>query len=261
MPRLLALILVLMLVSCCAGPTKEFRSDATRSLTTPIDPPEIKLYAFKDHEIMAVYQKNRQDDGIQYAQLIEKVAEWQKERKATRILSDKYHHEIIQSKEFYDSGRYDEAVNLLLPVVKEEPYNIFALEALARALYRTNDKEKSFTLYHRLIGILDNQENEGGEKDAVPIDMWFPEAYWKYSALLMDQEYWDLAAFNISRFLMVLRKMQQPQPLILFDQALSTLTKAYFQMKKFDIAQYYAQEALKLNPDNTYVKKYIKQMD
>jgi tetratricopeptide (TPR) repeat protein len=260
MPRLLVPILALMIFSCCAGPTNEFRSDATRSLATAIKPPEVKLYAFKDYDIMTVYQKTRKDDGMRYAQWIKKVAAWQQERKETRNFSEKHHYEIVLSKEWYASGRYGEAVDILLPVVKEEPYNLFALESLARALYRHDDRGRSFEFYHRLIGMLDNQQNYAGEKNIVPIDMSFPEAYWKYGTLLMDKEYWGLGAFNISRFLMILSKMQEPQPLILFDQALSSLTKAYFHMKKFEIAKYYAQEALKLNPDNQYVRKYIKKM-
>lgn len=260
MPRLLIPILALMIVSCCAGPTNEFRSDATRSLATTIKPPNLKLYAFKDTDIMAVYQKSRKDDGIQYAQWIEKGVEWRQEREEIRNFSEKYHYEIVLSKELYASGRYGEAVDILLPVVTEEPYNLFALESLARALYRHDDRKQSFEFYHRLIGMLDNQEYDAGEKNIVPIDMLFPEAYWKYGTLLMDKEYWDLGAFNISRFLMILSKMQEPQPLILFDQALSSLTEAYFYMKKFEIAKYYAHEVLKLNPDNQYVKKYIKRM-
>lgn len=260
MPRLLVPILALMIFSCCAGPTNEFRSDATHSLATAIKPPEVKLYAFKDPNIMTVYQKTRKEDGIRYAHWIEKLAGWRQERKETHNFSDKYHNEIVLSKELYASGRYGEAADILLPVVTEEPYNLFALESLGRALYRNDDRERSFECYHRLIGMLDNQDNDEGEKNIVPIDMSFPEAYWKYGTLLMDKEYWDVGAFNISRFLLILTKMQEPQPLILFDQALSSLTKAYFQMKKFEIAKYYAQETLKLNPDNQFVTKYIKQM-
>jgi tetratricopeptide (TPR) repeat protein len=258
--RFLTSIFALMLLFCCTGPTEEVRPDFTRSLATTKQP-EIKLYAFEDKDIMTASNKQRKADAKQYSHWIAKIGEWNEAIRNSQTFSEKYHQEIIRSRELYSEGNYVEAVNLLTLIVKEEPYNLFALNDLARTLYRINDRKSSLDVYNRLIGIMDNQGNDAGGGVVVPIDAWFPEAYWKYGTLLMDHGYWDLAAYNISRFLMYESMVRTGQPVLLFEQALSYLTEAFFNMKKYDIAKYYAQETLKLNPDNGYVKKYLDQME
>ena len=44
---------------------------------------------------------------------------------------------------------------------------------------------------------------------------------------------------------------------MLVDQALSYLTAAFFNLGDHDVAWYYAQQALRQNPNNQYVLKYV----
>jgi tetratricopeptide (TPR) repeat protein len=55
-----------------------------------------------------------------------------------------------------------------------------------------------------------------------------------------------------------MRKHNDAQPFVL--QAYSYLTKAYFNLGRYDVAKYYADAALWINPKNEYVKYYLDQI-
>jgi tetratricopeptide (TPR) repeat protein len=168
------------------------------------------------------------------------------------------HHqnEIDQSKRLYDEGKYIDAANAVHEALKDEPENEFILECYARALYRTDTyRPESFELYRRLISLLDSKD----QKSTIALNSWFMEAYWKYGTLFMDRRDWERAAFEMSRALAISFSLNDPQPFAL--QAYSYLTKAYYQMGRYDVARYYADAALQINPKNEYVKFYLDQIE
>ena len=171
------------------------------------------------------------------------------------VQSDRHQKEIDTSRRLYDEGKYIEAAKTVQAALKDEPSNVFILECYARALYRMDPyRPASYEVYRRLISLLDNKE----EKTTILLDSWFKEAYWKYGTLLMDRGEWEKAAFEISRALAICFSQNDMQPFIL--QAYSYLTKAYFHMERYDVAKYYADAALQINPKNEYVKYYLDQI-
>lgn len=179
-----------------------------------------------------------------------------------KTLSEKYNAEILKSNELYEQRDYKQAAVILKLPIELEPYNAFILEAYAKALYRQNLREESFVYYKRLIDLLNRGPKMNDKKmteNTIVIDFWFVDAYWKYGTLLMDRGEWKAAAFEISRFLLMNRNMCSQQP-NLCVQAFSYLTEANFEMKEYNIARYYAEIALALDPSNGYVKSYLAKM-
>jgi tetratricopeptide (TPR) repeat protein len=152
--------------------------------------------------------------------------------------------------------QYIEAAKAVQGALKDEPDNEFLLECYARALYRTDTyRPVSYEFYQRLISLLDSRD----QKSTVALDSWFMEAYWKYGTLLMDRGEWEKAAFEISRALAISFSLNETQPFV--PQAYSYLTKAYLHIGRYDVAKYYADAALQIDPKNEYVKYYLHQID
>jgi tetratricopeptide (TPR) repeat protein len=176
--------------------------------------------------------------------------------------SKKYNREIVKSKELYEKKEYQKAAGVLKVAVTQEPGNPFLLEAYARALLRQDLRKESFVYYKRLIELLDRNpaaKKIGVRTNDIIVDCWFPEAYWKLATLLLDNGEWEAAAFEISRSLLATQDQCNTQPIICI-QAFSYLTAAYYEMKKYDIAKYYANIVLELDPSNEYVKDYLSKM-
>jgi tetratricopeptide (TPR) repeat protein len=169
------------------------------------------------------------------------------------IQSARHQKEIDESRRLYNEGKYIEAAKAVQAALKDEPENQFLLECYARALYRTDTyRSASYEFYKRLISSLDSKADE---KTTIHLDSWFMEAYWKYGTLLMDIGDWERAAFEISRALAISFMHNNAQPFV--PQAYSYLTKAYFHMMRYDVAKYYADAALQIDPNNEYVKYYL----
>lgn len=174
-----------------------------------------------------------------------------------------YNKEILKSKELYAQKNYQEAANILKVAIKREPDNPFILEAYAKALYWQDLRQESFAYYKRLIELLDSTpkklEPDNAPANAVVLDSWFQDAYWKYGTLLLDMGEWESAALEISRCLAMTQHKCSSQPAACI-QAYSYLTEAYFEMKQYNIAKYYAEVTLKMDPANQYVKSYVSRM-
>lgn len=176
-------------------------------------------------------------------------------------LSDRYENALNASQNLYEKGEFAKAALIWEDAYRDEPDNPFILNAYARTLYKTeSSREKAFQVYRHLLEILDRQTEEGGN-NAVVIDVWFPEAYWKIATIYLDKNEYEKAAFEISRFLIVFKTLgnlenEAYRPLL--TQALQYLTEAYFALRQDAIARYYAKKTLEINPSNEYCKRVLK---
>jgi len=167
-------------------------------------------------------------------------------------LSEKFHEVIMDAEARYEKKEFKQAVELLEPVYRAEPENHFVMEAYARNLFRLRDYRRSMELYSGLVNGLDEKKSCRGK---LLIDPWFMDAYWKKGLMHLALREWQPAAFEISR---AYNSLNHP---VLVDQALSYLTAAFFNLGDHDVAWYYAQQALRHNPQNQYVLKYTEAMN
>jgi tetratricopeptide (TPR) repeat protein len=170
-------------------------------------------------------------------------------------LSDRHQAQIADANERYGARDYAGALAVIGPAYLAERDNPFVIETYARVLYRMGERAQAFVVYRQLIDLLDARwraESPG----SVAVDLWFVDAYWKLGTLHMDRREWERAAFEISRALVGGLALE---PLV-EDQALSYLTKAYFELGRRKEARYYAERAVDRNPRNAYARHYLERL-
>jgi tetratricopeptide (TPR) repeat protein len=168
------------------------------------------------------------------------------------VLSDRYQTALVEAQTRHAARDYGAAIAVLEPAYRDEPTNPFVLEAYGRALYYQRQREEAFSVYRRLVDLLDAEWNSDAPT-AVTIDVWFADAYWKVGTLHIDRAEWERAAFEINRALAVPFMWER----LAGDQALSYLVRAYHEMDRRDVARYYAERALERNPRNMFAKRYL----
>jgi len=168
------------------------------------------------------------------------------------VLSERHHARLAQANELYEKQDYPRALAAIEPAYLDERDNAFILEAYARILYRMGERAQAFVIYRELVDLLDARwASTSGP--SVTVDLWFVDAYWKAGTLHIHRREWDRAAFEISRAL-VGGVAWAP---LAEDQALSYLTRAYYELGRHEEARYYAERALGRNPRNTYARQYL----
>jgi tetratricopeptide (TPR) repeat protein len=167
------------------------------------------------------------------------------------VVSDRHQARVEAANQLYGTRDYAGALAAIEPAYLDERDNPFLIETYARVLYRKGERAQSFVVYRQLVDLLDTRWRSA--PDSVTVDLWFVDAYWKAGTLHMDRREWDRAAFEISRAL-VGGLAWEP---LAEDQALSYLTKAYFELGRHEEARYYAERALGRNPRNTYARQYL----
>jgi tetratricopeptide (TPR) repeat protein len=165
-------------------------------------------------------------------------------------VSARHQARVEAANHLYDRRDYVGALAAIEPAYLDERANPFLIETYARVLYRMGERAQSFVVYRQLVDLLDAQWSA---PDSVTVDLWFVDAYWKAGTLHMDRREWQRAAFEISRAL-VGGLAWEP---LAEEQALSYLTKAYFELGRHEEARYYAERALGRNPRNTYARQYL----
>lgn len=170
------------------------------------------------------------------------------------IRSARFERELRQSEVLYEDSRYDEAAAAVQQAVGSEASDPFILEAYARALYWVpGRREDSFSAYRRLVQTLDHV-GASVNPDYVFVDLWFGEAYWKLAALYLDHGSYRPAICEIARTFYTHRMDQQAA---VSEQALGYLAEAYFRLGNTDRAAFFAREAIRRNPGNTSVTRYL----
>jgi tetratricopeptide (TPR) repeat protein len=256
MKKLILIISAIALIGC-ATPVRQVREPSS-SLIPPMSEKGtniavIHLYALDDYMRRLMKAQGKE------VPINPDLSEWTlptgmvQPQPLPAVQSVRHQKEIDTSRRLYEEGKYVEAAKAVQAALKDEPDNEFILECYARALYRTDTyRPASYEFYRRLISLLDSKANE---KTTIPLDSWFMEAYWKYGTLLMDMGDWERAAFEISRALAISIIHNDVQGFV--PQAYSYLTKAYFHLTRYDVAKYYAEAALQIDPNNEYVKYYL----
>ncbi|MBI4596742.1 MAG: tetratricopeptide repeat protein, partial [Candidatus Tectomicrobia bacterium] len=162
--------------------------------------------------------------------------------------SENHDETIRQAKDLYAERRYEEAAALLLMAIKDEPENLFIINDLARTLFWIGEsRQVSFTLYKKLIGMLDaDRENE---RDIVVVDLWFFEAHWKLGCLYLDSKEYEKAVFELTRGMCGMSMFKNdPQFFPAYEQVLSYLCEAYYFLRNYPFARYFAYQTLHSNP-------------
>lgn len=255
MKRVLVAIAMVSMFGCVTQ-QQASKAPSYTSIGQPPNPeskiPTVCLYALDDHmRRVAKSQGKEPPEGADPCSWTPPVG-LAKAQPLPVVQSERHQKEIDASRRLYDEGKYVDAAKAVQVAVKEEPENEFLLECYARALYRTDTyRQASFAVYKRLITLLDRKEDPTN----IGMDVWFVEAYWKYGTLLMDRKEWGMAAFEISRALATTFMVNQDSAFAL--QAYSYLAEAYFHMGRYDVAKYYAEVALRINPKNEYAKYYL----
>lgn len=166
------------------------------------------------------------------------------------VVSERHQARVNDANRLYVARDYAGALAAIEPAYLEERGNPFLIETYARVLYRMGERAQSFVVYRQLVDLLDAQWST---PDSVTVDLWFVDAYWKAGTLHMDRREWGRAAFEISRALLGGLAWEP----LAEEQALSYLTKAYFELGRREEARYYAERALGRNPRNTYARQYL----
>jgi tetratricopeptide (TPR) repeat protein len=168
------------------------------------------------------------------------------------LLSARHQARLAEANARYEAQNYTGALAIIEPAYLDERDNAFILEAYARILYRMGERAQSFVIYRELVDLLDRTWASTAGSSVI-VDLWFVDAYWKLGTLHMTRAEWERAAFEISRAL-VGGVAWEP---LAEQQALSYLTRAYYELGRDEEARYYAERALGRNPRNTYVRQYL----
>ena len=164
--------------------------------------------------------------------------------------------EIAESEREYNAGQFAEAAACLKPLVVQKLVAPEVLYQYARALYRIPDaKPQSFAAYQRLIALLDTYGREDGATCVVYVP--FVESYFKLATMQMDNAQWQLAAYNLSRFLYALNAVPSYKTADIYEQALQYQTECFAELGNASLCSYYGKRTLKLFPQNHYVGQYL----
>jgi tetratricopeptide (TPR) repeat protein len=245
-PRVVAALAVLVAAGCSTAPRSP--TPIPRATTAPRP---LTLYALQGREIRLAHLGHT--SGPTAAGTVVSAGRPVGDvQPLPAVLSDHHQATLAEAETLYGKQDYGAVLAVLEPAYRDEPTNPFVLEAYGRALYRQRERERAFTVYRKLVDLLDAEWGTD-TATAVTVDVWFVDAYWKVGTLHMDRAEWERASFEISRALAGGFMWER----LAVDQALSYLTKAYAEMDRRDVARYYAQRALERNPRNTFVKRYL----
>ncbi len=177
-------------------------------------------------------------------------------QKLPEFYSKVYHNQILESQALYEQGEFEKAANKLKVAYKYEPSNFFIAENYARALYKVDGKRsKSFEVYKKLVNQLDLQHNE--QSNELTIDMWHREVYWKLATLYLDIQDYESAIKLLIKFqLSITSFIGKP----IYTQVLEYMTECTFYLNEFEISKKYAQNTLKYDSENSYIKELLKKM-
>jgi hypothetical protein len=164
--------------------------------------------------------------------------------------------EVAQAEQDYNAGRFAEAAVHLKPFATQKLVAPQVLNQYARALYRVpGSKPQSYAAYQRLITLLDAYGREDVATSVVYLT--FSESYYKLATMQMDNAKWQLAAYNLSRFLYALNAVPSWKTNDIYETALQYQTECFAELGNANLCRYYGQRTLKLFPQNKYVLPYL----
>ena len=164
--------------------------------------------------------------------------------------------EVAEAEQDYNAGRFVEAAAHLKPFANQEVVAPQVLSQYARALYRIpGGKAQSYAAYQRLIALLDAY----GREDATTCAIYLPfsECYYKLATMQMDNARWELAAYNLSRFLYALNAVPASKTNDIYETALQYQTECFAELGDAKLCRHYGQLTLKHFPANQYVRPYL----
>ncbi|EOQ87910.1 hypothetical protein LEP1GSC202_0389 [Leptospira yanagawae serovar Saopaulo str. Sao Paulo = ATCC 700523] len=177
-------------------------------------------------------------------------------------ISKKFDSNYRKSEIFYYERKYNEALNILIPALKEEKNNPFLLNAYARTLYTLGRRKESFDTYKLLISIIDKDETvlPDGSYENVVIDTYFLEAYWKISTIYLDYQDFKKSIYYNRKMLDVItlgNTYYDPNTMDYNIGAVTFLAEAYYFLNMKNENHFYACETFKLDRNNKYILKFI----
>ena len=169
------------------------------------------------------------------------------------VLSEKNDRVLKKAIYYYENNNFQAAYESMHPIFTDEKDNKFYLFWYGKILFwKPEFHNECINVYERLLKLI---EIEQGNTSVLIIDYWFFEAYWKLGCKYLDSGNYSKATFEITKFLMTIDSLEY-NDLKLYDQVLSYLTECYFYLNNKEINNYFYQEALKINSNNQYIKKY-----
>ncbi len=239
--RIVALSLAMLAAGCAMS------KPAPSSPAAPAVAGPVRLYALDDKPVALGHAAATQPAAGAIVSAGRRIGAFEP---PPAVVSGRHQARVDTANRLYDARDYAGALAAIEPAYLDERDNPFLIETYARVLYRKGERAQSFVVYRQLVDLLDAQ---WGAPDSVTVDLWFVDAYWKAGTLHMDRREWARAAFEISRAL-VGGLAWEP---LAEEQALSYLTRAYFELGRHEQARYYAQRALGRNPRNAYARQYL----
>ncbi len=166
------------------------------------------------------------------------------------VTSERHQDLLRVARQSYDQGRYLDAVQPLRQALADEPDNPFFLNEYARTLFRIDSlRPASGRAYEQLVKILTDRQSP--PPNALVVDMWFIDAYWKLGLLYLDVGEYAKAFVEFAKV-----SVARPSDAVMLEQLYGYLAEACFHLSEHAATDWFISKTLEINPQNRYVLQF-----